>query len=153
VRADAVLYTCSAFGPAIEAFAASTTIPVLKPNEAMFRKALSSGQRIGMLATFAPSVSSMEEEFQELARTQQRNATIVSILVEDAMTALKRGDAAEHNRLLAEASTKLTGYDAIMLAHFSTSRAYDSVAAAVRCPVLTSPGAAVDELRRRCQSA
>lgn len=147
--ADAVLYTCSAFGEAIEAFAATTDLPVLKPNEAMFRRALAIGGRIGMLATFPQSVASMEAEFREMARQDASAATIETVLVADAMTALNAGDADTHNRLLAEAAGKLAGCSAIMLAQFSTSVAREAVGAVVTCPVLTSPDAAVEELRTR----
>ncbi len=148
--ADGILYTCSAFGPAIDAFAKTTKVPVLKPNEAMFRRAMKAGKRIGMLATFPPSVASMEEEFRDMAAAENSPATIETELVADAMIALKGGDAATHNRLLAEAAPKLAGCDAILLAHFSTSRALEVVSAVVSCPVLTSPGAAVEELRELC---
>lgn len=147
--ADAILFTCSAFGPAIEAFAATTDRPVLKPNEAMFRRALATGGRVGMLATFAASVASMEAEFREMAVVSGSSATIESVLVADAMAALQAGDAVTHNRLLAEAASHLEGCDAMMLAQFSTSVARDAVAAVVACPVLTSPQAAVEELRTR----
>jgi hypothetical protein len=145
--AAGILYTCSAFGKAIEAFAHATSQPVLKPNEAMFEQALDHGRRIGMLATFAPSVASMEEEFAELARQRGIGATIETVCVPEAMAALREGDEATHNRLLAEAAPRLDRCDTVLLAHFSTSRARVAVAQAISAPVLTAPGSAVRQLR------
>src|SRR3954465_7774974 len=62
--ADAILFTCSAFGPCIEAVAREhAPLPVLKPNEAMIEQAAAQGRRIGLLATFAPTLVSMPTEF------------------------------------------------------------------------------------------
>jgi len=146
--ADAILYTCSAFGEAIESAARRLIVPVLKPNESMFEAALKAGKRVGMLATFAPSVDSMEEEFRALAFERHFHTSITTIVVADAMTALKAGDAEQHNSLLADAARGLQGCDCILLAHFSTSRALAAVQAVSPCPVLTSPGSAVQKLQR-----
>lgn len=146
--ADGVLYTCSAFGPAIEAVAKAARWPVLKPNEAMFEAALEKGRNIGLIASFERSVPSMEAEFRELAASRGIDATITSVCEPRAMPALQAGDAATHNRLLAAIAPKLAGCDAIMLAQFSTSVAAADVQKAVSCPVLTSPGSAVLKLKR-----
>lgn len=147
-HADAILYTCSAFGPAIERAAASASVPVHKPNEAMFRDALKSGQRTGMLATFEPSVASMAEEFAELASQCGSKATLETRCVPEAMRALRGGDRATHDALLAKEAPRLAHCDAVMLAHFSTSRAYAAVSEVLSCPVLTAPRSAVLSLQR-----
>ncbi len=150
--ADAILFTCSAFGAAIETAAREMPIPVLKPNEAMFEAALAAGRRIGMLATFQPSVPSMEEEFHEMAQAVGHDATIETICIPAAMAALRQGDAETHNRLLAEAAPQLAECDTVLLAHFSTAQAAPAVSAALGRPVLTSPGSAVAKLRAVLQA-
>ena len=145
--AHGILFTCSAFGEAIEAAATAVPVPVLKPNEAMFETALAMGRRIGMLATFAPSVASMEDEFREMAAARGSTATIESYCVPGAMAALRAGDAATHNQLVAEAAPRFRGCDAVLLAHFSTSRAAAAASAVLGRPVLTSPGSAVAKLK------
>jgi Asp/Glu/hydantoin racemase len=146
--ARGILFTCSAFGPAIDAARKGRAVPILKPNEAMFREALARGSRFGLLATFPPSVSPLEEEFRDLARATGREVELRSVCVPEAMAALDAGEGANHDRLLADAAPRLAGCDAVMLAQFSTARAQTAVAAVLDCPVLTSPDSAVLSLRR-----
>jgi Asp/Glu/hydantoin racemase len=141
--ASAVLYTCSAFGEAIEAVKREQKVPVLRPNEAMLSEALKYGRRIGMLATFAPTVPALESELRAL----DPKIEIKSVCVPEAMVALEAGDGATHDRLLTLATPQLGTCDAVILAQFSTARARDAVAQAVSCPVLTSPDSAVRRLK------
>ena len=141
--ADGILFTCSAFGPCIEAAAGAVPVSVLKPNEAMFRDGAQAGARVGLLASFAPSLPPMEAEFQALAS----GTVLQTACAPEAMRALNAGDAATHDRLLAEAAKGLATCDAIMLAQFSTARARDAVAEATGLPVLTSPDSAVRAMR------
>jgi aspartate/glutamate racemase len=145
--AKAILVTCSAFGPAIAQMARDLPIPVLKPNEAMFREALGKGRKIGMLATFAPALVTMTDEFDQFVKETNAKATLQSIVVDGAMDALRKGDAARHNQLIAARAPELAGCDVIMLAHFSTSRAFADVSAVVKTPILTAPEAAVDLIK------
>src|SRR5437763_3665326 len=63
-RADAILFTCSAFGPSIEAVArAHAPMPVLKQNGDIVEQAVARAHRIGLLETFQPTLASMQREF------------------------------------------------------------------------------------------
>lgn len=139
--ADAILFTCSAFGPCIEAVArAHTPMPVLKPNEAMIEQATALGRKIGLLSTFPPTLLSMPPEFPA-------SVEIVPKLAEGALTALDRGDRAEHDRLVTEASRSLLDCDLIALAQYSMAPAASLVAEASGRPVLTTPDSAVLKLK------
>src|SRR6201991_3289013 len=87
---NAILFTCSAFGPCIEAVArAHAPMPVLKPNAAMIEQAIARGGKVGLLSSFAPTLRSMPPEFPP-------SVEIVPKLAEGALAALDRGDRAEH---------------------------------------------------------
>ena len=147
IGAGAILFTCSAFGDAIEKARTAVDLPMLKPNEAMFEEAMTAGAVIGLLATFGPSVPALEAEFQEMARRQGKTTTLQPVLVPEAMEALQAGDAAGHNRLLAAAAPQLSNCDTVMLAQFSTSLAFDDVDRVLDARVLTSPHSAVSKLK------
>ena len=147
IGANAILFTCSAFGDAIAAVAKTVPIPVLKPNEAMFDEALASERTVGLLTTFQPSVPSMEKELVEMAERQGRRVQCDTLWVPDAMAALASGDDSTHDRLIAEAAPQLAHCDVIMLAQFSMARAQAAVQQVVGPAVLTSPASAVAKLK------
>jgi hypothetical protein len=148
--AEGILFTCSAFGPCIEAVAAEQAPrPVLKPNEAMIEEAVAAARdaaggrrpRIGLLASFAPTLQSMPPEFPA-------NVELVPCHAEGSLAALDAGDGATHDRLAAEAARRLGECDVIALAQFSLARAAPLVAEATGRPVFTTPDSAVRKIRR-----
>lgn len=149
--AEGILFTCSAFGPCIDAVAKRHAgLPVLKPTEALVDEVVDAvalaGGVIGLLATFGPTLQSMPAEFPP-------GTVLHTALAEGAMDALNRGDGATHDRLAADAAQRLRkqGCTVIALAQFSLARARDAVVAATGLPVFTTPDSAVRRLRRQLQ--
>ena len=146
--ANAILFTCSAFGAAIEAARAAVQVPVLKPNEAMFEEALEAGRRMGLISTFEPSIPSMVRELQDEARLRNLDLSIRSRSVPDALTALQQGNADLHDRLIAAAGHEFVECDVLMLAQFSMARAAARFGTSPGRRLLTSPASAVSRLKR-----
>lgn len=150
--AQGILFTCSAFGPCIEAVAARhAPIPVLKPNEAMIEEAVvgQSGQPgqagpLGLISSFAPTLQSMPQEFPA-------HVLLETALTDGAMDALNRGDTATHDRLVVAQARALAarGCTRIALAQFSMARARAACEAATGLAVLTTVDSAVRALRAR----
>lgn len=157
-----ILFTCSAFGPAIEAAAEAVGIPTLKPNEAMFEEALALAApgegalaRLGLIATFPASLPSMSEELLALAAQRGQRIEVQTVFVPDAMQHLAQGHAELHHREIAAAAAaaQLRGCKALMLAQFSMAQAQPEVQRAVECPVLSSPDCAVLALKKKMKDA
>lgn len=143
--ASALLFTCSAFGEAIEHVARRLApLTVLKPNEAMIADAAARPGPVGLVATFAATLETMPREFPP-------GVTLIPVLAEGALAALEAGDGADHDVRLAEAAlrARTQGARTIAIAQFSAARAAARVAEATGLPVLTTPESAVRALRAR----
>lgn len=145
--ADGVLFTCSAFGAAIEAARAEASIPVIKPNEAMIDEALSRGNRIAVVATFEPAIASILQEFEAAAAAVATSVAFESFYVPQALDALRTGDQARHDTLVAKKAAELAQFDVICFAQFSMTSAAHALEQAAGRPVLTTPDSAVKRLR------
>lgn len=143
--AQGILFTCSAFGPCIEAVARRyANLPVLKPNEAMVADAVNAAGPVGLIATFGPTLASMPPEFPASVELQ-------TALAEGALDALNRGDTGRHDELIVAQARLLqaAGCKTIALAQFSMARAREACEQATGLPVLTTVHSAVSALKRR----
>jgi len=143
--ANGILFTCSAFGPCIEAVARRhPEVPVLKPNEAMVAEALAGAGTLGLIATFEPTLRSMPAEFPD-------HVALDLALAAGALEALNEGDGARHDQLIAAQAARLRerGCTRIALAQFSMARARGACEAASGLPVLTSVDSAIRRLHTR----
>jgi Asp/Glu/hydantoin racemase len=145
--AQGIIFTCSAFGTAIEKVKPLHDLPIFKPDEAMFDRAIRSGKKIGLLATFKPAVPAAQKEFMRQAEQAGVQAELEIFCLPRAREALLEGDLSEHDSMIAQAAAKLSGLDALMLAHFSMASALSSVKEVTNCPVFASPQSAVAAMR------
>jgi len=146
--ANAVLFTCSAFGTAIEAAKKEVRVPVLKPNEAMIEDAIEAGSELALLTTFEPSIPSLKRELEALATDRGIKLKLKTRTIPAAIAALVQGRAAEHDSLIAAAAAEMGQCDALVLGQFSMARAATGIPVRAGRKVLTSPHSAVARLKR-----
>ena len=146
--AEGILFTCSAFGAAIDAVKRDRTIPVFRPNEAAFAEAVQAGGTIAVVVSFRPSLATLMDKLRTAAREAGASIEPTGVVVEAALPALKAGRGEEHDRLIAEAAAKCKGIDTFVLGQFSLARAKPAVAQATGARVITTPHSAVRALKR-----
>jgi hypothetical protein len=86
--ADAILFTCSAFGEAINNLKTLQRIPILTPNQALFEELLQIGGKAAMLTTFTPSVQALRSELSDMAAALGVKPDVDSFMVEGALDEL-----------------------------------------------------------------
>jgi len=150
--ADAILFNCSAFSSSIDYCKKNISIPIFKPNEAMIEKALEMTSNIGLIASFEPSIASVEAEFREYADTMGKKLNIQSIHCPGALEELRRGNISIHDQLIAENACTINRMDVICFAQFSMSSAAELTKELAGKPVLTAPESAVLKVRNQLLS-
>ena len=145
--ADAILFTCSAFGPAIDEVRSQVTIPVLKPNEALYEQLVAKDGAVSLLATFQPSIPSMLAEIAACAKEKGTHVRVQAHLVDGALAALQAGHPEEHDRLIAELAGRQKDCDVIAFAQFSMTPAKPLALKRTMKPLLTTPESAIAKLK------
>ena len=146
--ADFILFTCSSIGPAVEMAASLTKVPVLRVDQPMADKAVQMGGKIGVIATLSTTLEPTTDLVKRRAAAAGKKIEIVSRLCEGAFDALMSGDAATHDKLVADALKDLSKeVDVIVLAQASMARVVDSLDNSEKSvPILASPALAIQHL-------
>lgn len=139
--AQAIAVTCSSLGPAVEAARPLCPVPLFRIDEGMALAATNLGPRIGVLATLPTTLDPTVDLIRRTAEATGRVCTLTSRLADGAFAHLARGDAEEHDRLVAQALTALAAeVDVIVLAQASMARTLNTVKDHLGpLPILTSP--------------
>ena len=147
--ADVVLVTCSSIGPAVEVARHLFDLPVLRIDERMAEQAVTSGRRIGAIATLSTTLKPTVELLRDTAHRLGRDVEIESCLCEGAFEAVLRGDTETHDRSVTTNLVQLAGaVDVIVLAQASMARIARSLPPdSSRPPVLSSPEMAMKQAR------
>lgn len=141
--ADAVLFTCSSIGECVTVAADLFDFPVFRVDEAMAQKAVSMGERIGVLATVRTTLEPTITLVHKMAAGKQ--ITVVDMLCEGAFEAVMAGDGPTHDAMVSAALLKLMSQvDVVVLAQASMVRVLAAMEPALlTVPVLSSPELAV----------
>ena len=143
---DAILYTCSAFGDAINAAKEQINVPVFRPNESAFDEAIIKEETVHILVTFIPSLELLVNEFKTMSKGL--NIDVKGYLVDGALHDLKNDLVDSHNKKIMQAINKIPENETVILGQFSMARASDVIAKEMpNRVVLNTPDASVLRLR------
>ena len=138
--ADLILCACSSIGGAALASRQFLSVPVIRIDEAMIRRALHISPRIGVLASLKTTMTPTTDYVQEIARESGVVARVQGAVAEGAYAANKAGDSEKHDELIVQAAQEMKNcVDVIILAQGSMARVEERVAQETGIPVLSSP--------------
>jgi Asp/Glu/hydantoin racemase len=155
--ADAVLLTCSMYGPVTRLAAQLWDLPVAGSDEAMHeRVAAERPARVAVLGSLETAVADSAERLrQALAGAGPDPGTeVVGVLCPGAAAAASAGDDEALLASLRSAAEPLAGkVEVFLLGQYSLTAVHDRLEAALGVPVWSPPHVAADLLRRRLRPA
>ena len=148
---ELAMITCSSVPREMsDSLARDFRAPVLKIDYPMARRAVRTGRRVGVAATFPPTLGPTSRLLREAAAEAGAEVEIVEEVAHGAYDALLANDTATHDELLVAAVERLQAKDvsAVVLAQVSMARALPLLEGrAARVPVLTSLHTSLEAIR------
>jgi Asp/Glu/hydantoin racemase len=129
-------------------------LPILKIDYPMARQAVHTGKRIGVAATFPPTLVPTSKLLSEAAAEAGVQIEIIQEVQPEAYTALLANDTAKHDELLLDAIMKLEQKEvsAIVLAQVSMARILPRIDGQFSVPVLSSLHTSLDAIREALEA-
>lgn len=138
--ADYIICACSSIGEAAEIAAKMLPVPVVRIDEAMLRRAIAAGRRIGVLASLGATIVPTCDYLSRLAQAEGKDIEIVSCTAKGAYEAQAAKNRELHDDLLEAAAKEIADrVDVIVLAQGSMARVQDRLAQCTGLPVFSSP--------------
>jgi len=146
--ACAILNTCSSIGDVVEMAKPFVSVPILRIDDAMARKAVAEGKTVAVIATLPTTLKPTADLLELRAKESGKTVKIVRALAEGAFAAITEGDAATHDRLILEKAVGAAKEaDLIVLAQGSMARMEETLARETGKPVLSSPRLGIDAFK------
>lgn len=149
-EAELAMITCSSVSKEMaENLDREFALPILKIDYPMARQAVRAGCRIGVAATFQPTIVPTSKLLNEAASEAHTEIEIIEEVSPDAYTALLANDTATHDELLLAAIKPLEKKDVavIVLAQVSMARILPKIEGRVSVPVLSSLHTSLDAIQ------
>ena len=144
---DLIFNQCSSVGEAFDIARSQATCKTLKIDEPMAEKAVSLGNKIGVVATVASTVRPSCNLIKKTAKKMNKNVTVNEYLVDGALDILMSGDVDKHNELVIKSIRKAEAEnDVVVLAQGSMTAILPLLGETTK-PVLTSPRLAVEKIK------
>jgi Asp/Glu/hydantoin racemase len=147
---ELALITCSSVPREMaDSLARDFAMPVLKIDYPLARRAVAAGRRVGVAATFPPTLVPTSKLLTDAAAEAGVELEIVQEVAPEAYTALLANDTATHDRLLLEVVERLQERDVavVVLAQVSMARVLPLLEGRARVPVLTSLHTSLEAIR------
>lgn len=152
--AELLMVTCSSVTKGmVERLAPLFDLPVLKIDYPMAREAVAAGSRIGVAATFPPTVAPTTQLITEAAQDAGATIEIIQEVVPTAYDALLSGDERAHDDQLCAGVERLAakGVDVVVLAQISMARVLPRLEGKLAVPVLSSLHTSLSAIRGALQ--
>jgi aspartate/glutamate racemase len=148
--AELAMITCSSVSKEMASeLGEDFELPILKIDYPMARRAVRAGQRIGVAATFPPTLEPTGRLLKAAATEAGTPVEIIEEVAPEAYKALLANDTERHDELLLAAIDELEGRDvaAIVLAQVSMARILPRVEGRTKVPVLSSLNTSLEAIR------
>ena len=147
--ADVVFNTCSSVGDVADYGNTYARIPVFRIDYPMAAEAVKMAQRIGVISTLPTTLDPTCRLLRNVAKDAGKEIVLVEGLADGAFAAGQSGDGETHDRLIAEAASRIADQvDMFVLAQGSMARMEQRLSELTGKPVLSSPILGVRGLKK-----